>query len=167
MIIEKEPLMATWAEFATARPDMAELLKGILEWIPITYLATVRRNGDPRVHPVCPTFADGRMFIAVNETSPKRLDLANDGRFAMHALPGKWREVEGRKIGDDEFYITGRARRVDGSEVRAAIRAAAGHEVNAQDWLFGFDIKTAMTAYWEKVGQPGTYAVRQFWRDGE
>jgi hypothetical protein len=39
--------------------------------------------------------------------------------------------------------------------------------VRPQDWLFEFDIERVMTAYWEKVGQPGTYAVRQYWRVGQ
>lgn len=156
--------MATWAEFARARPEMAGLLKGILEWIPITYLATTREDGAPRVHPVCPIFADGRMFVAMAPDSPKRLDLVRDGRYAMHALPGKWREVDGQTRGDDEFYVTGRASRVEGQEIRSAIKEAAGHEVRPQDWLFEFDLEHVMTAYWEKVGQPGTYAVRQYWR---
>lgn len=156
--------MATWAEFAQASPEMAGLLKGILEWIPITYLATTREDGAPRVHPVCPIFADGRMFVAMAPDSPKRLDLVRDGRYAMHALPGKWREVDGQMRGDDEFYVTGRASRVEGEDIRRAIKEAAGHEVRPQDWLFEFDIGRVMTAYWEKVGQPGTYAVRQYWR---
>jgi hypothetical protein len=146
---------------------MAGLLKGILGWIPITYLATVRKDGSPRVHPVCPIFAEGRMFIAVNETSPKRFDLANDGRYAMHALPGQEREVDGKKRGDDEFYVTGLARRVLDDETRAAITRAAGHTVHPSDWLFELRIDRAMTAYWENWAQPDTYAVRQVWRDGE
>jgi hypothetical protein len=156
--------VATWGEFALAAPDMAGLLIGILEWIPISYLATTCKDGAPRVHPVCPIIAEGRMFVAMAPDSPKRLDLVRDGRYAMHALPGKWREVDGEKRGDDEFYVTGRARRVDGDEVRVLITKAAGHEVRPQDWLFEFDIERVMTAYWEKVGQPGTYAVRQYWR---
>ena len=155
--------MATWAEFEEAQPEMGALLKSILGWIPITYLATVKKNGDPRVHPVCPIFAENGMFIAVNETSPKRLDLANDGRYAMHALPGAQREVDGVKRGDDEFYVTGRARRVLDDETRAAITKGAGHTVHASDWLFELLIDRAMTAYWENWAQPDTYAVRQFW----
>ena len=94
--------MSSWGEFAEARPDMMKLLLEILDWIPITYLATVRDDGAPRVHPVCPIIAEGRMFVAVAATSPKRLDLKRDGRYAMHALPGKWREVDGQTRGDPE-----------------------------------------------------------------
>ena len=155
--------MSGWSEFAEARPDMARLLLEIIEWIPITYLATVTNNGAPRVHPICPIIAGGRMFVAVAATSPKRLDLKRDGRYAMHALPGKWREVNGQMWGDDEFYITGVARLVEDAETRRLITQTAKHEIRESDWLFQFGIERTMTAYWEKVGQPGTYAVRQYW----
>jgi hypothetical protein len=137
---------------------MADILSKLLDWIPITYLATVRREGAPRVHPVCPIIAGGRMFVAVAETSPKRFDLARDGRYAMHALPGKR---------DDEFYITGRTRRVEDAETRALVSDTAAHTIRDSDWIFEFEIEVAMTAYWENVGQPDTYAVRQFWREDE
>ena len=157
-------LMATWREFAGAQPEMAQVLRGILEWIPIAYLATVRKDGSPRVHPFCPVFADGRMFIAVNETSPKRWDLKNDGRYSMHSLPGKWRENETGTIGDDEFYATGRSRLVEDNATRQAVSDAAGHTIHESDWLFELCLEYVMTAYWEKVGQPGTYAIRREWR---
>jgi hypothetical protein len=155
--------VTTWGDFAEARSDMAQLLLTILEWIPITYLATVAEDGAPRVHPVCPIIEGGRMFIAVPVTSPKRLDLKRDGRYAMHALPGKWREVDGQMRGDDEFYMTGRTRLIDDADARRAVTETAKHEIRESDWLFELEIERVMTAYWEKVGQPGTYAVRQYW----
>jgi hypothetical protein len=81
----------------------------------------------------------------------------------MHALPGKWREVDGQTRGDDEFYVTGTARLVEEAETRRLVTETAKHEIRETDWLFEFDIERAMTAYWEKVGAPGTYAVRQYW----
>ena len=152
--------MATWGEFEDARPEMARLLLALLEHIPITYLATVRRNGSPRVHPVCPIIAGGRMFVAVAGTSapqpsPKRFDLARDGRYAMHAMPGER---------DDEFYVTGRAILVVAAPTRRLVSETAGHTIRDDDWIFELGIEYAMTAYWEKVGQPGTYPVRTEWR---
>ena len=149
--------MAAWGEFASARPDMAEVLLKLLDWIPITYLATVDKAGAPRVHPVCPIIAAGRMFVATAPTSPKRLDLVRDGRYALHAMPGK---------DDTEFYLTGRATEITDRQTLAKAGKAAqadGLNINPEELLFEFDIEHAMTAYWEKVGQPGTYAVRQFW----
>jgi hypothetical protein len=94
------------------------------------------------------------MFVAVPPWSPKRHDLRIDRRYALHALPGKR---------DDEFYITGRASLVTDEAVRGLVAQTAKHEVRPDDLIFEFDIEHAMTAYWEKVGQPGTYAVRELW----
>ena len=47
----------SWELFAAAEPEMARLLRSLLGWIPIAYIATVRRDGSPRVHPFCPIFA--------------------------------------------------------------------------------------------------------------
>ncbi len=146
--------MVSWGEFAKAEPEMAGVLTSLLDWIPITYLATVRKDGAPRVHPVCPIIGKGRMFVAVNETSPKRHDLKSDRRYAMHALPDKR---------DAEFYVTGSATLIEDQPTRDLISKAAGHTVHDSDWLFEFDIEHVMTAHWEKVGQPDTYAVRRFW----
>jgi hypothetical protein len=146
--------MASWGEFGAAEPEMAGILTTLLDWIPITYLATVRKDGAPRVHPICPIFGEGRMFVAVNEISPKRHDLKRDRRYALHALPDKR---------DAEFYMTGRVTFIDDQGTRDLIVKSAAHTVHESDWLFEFDIEHVMTAHWEKQGQPDTYAVRRFW----
>lgn len=147
--------MATWEEFSSTEPAMAKALRHLLGWIPIAYIATVRRDGAPRVHPFVPIFAADGMFIAVPDWSPKRHDLRNDGRFAMHALPGKR---------DDEFYMTGRAILVEDAETRKAVVDAARHTVHAGDKVFELTAEYVMTAHWENQGQPDTYAVRKEWR---
>jgi len=153
--------MATWDELNAAAPDIAAVGAGLLK-DSIAYLATVRRDGSPRVHPVCPIFAEGRVYVAVagsgrEHPSPKRWDLLRDGRFALHAMPGP---------DDAEFYITGRARRIEDPSARDAVSKAAGHTVHDADWLFELQIQHAMSARWEHVGQPTTYAVRKSWNEG-
>lgn len=151
--------MVAYQDFADAQPDMAGLLRKILDRVPICYLATVRKDGSPRVHPFCPIFGSSRMYIAINETSPKRWDLKNDGRYAMHALPGKW---EGTR-GDDEWYATGRARLIQDATERQVVVDSAGHTIHPEDWVFELGLEYVMTAYWENVGEPDTYAVRKKW----
>ncbi|HUF54382.1 MAG TPA: pyridoxamine 5'-phosphate oxidase family protein [Dehalococcoidia bacterium] len=146
--------MASWGEFSESEPEMAKVLESSLAWIPITYLATTRKEGSPRVHPICPIIGKGRMFVAVNESSPKRFDLRNDGRYAMHALPGK---------DDAEFYMTGRVTMIEDAPSRELCVKSAAHTVHEEDWIFEFELERVMTAYWEKVGEPDTYAVRKFW----
>ena len=156
--------MATWRELLDADPEIGAVGVALLTKYGLAYLATVRADGSPRVHPVCPFIADGRLFVATALTSPKRLDLLRDGRYVLHMLPGK---------NDDEFRIHGRATLVTDAALRSiAVRGARealqpsgkGIEVKDSEWLFEYDIEEAASAYWEHVGQPGTYPVRRAWR---
>ncbi len=77
------------------------------------YLATVRRDGTPRVHPVCPVIANGGLYLFIGNRSPKLRDLLRDGRFALHSFPNP--QV------DDEFTVSGRAERVDDAGIRQVV----------------------------------------------
>jgi hypothetical protein len=97
-------VVAAWFEFATESPELAEaaarhwpgivaLSRGVpvragAPCFSIAYLATVRRDGAPRLHPFCPILADGRLFAAIPKSSPKGWDLRRDTRCVIHALPG-------------------------------------------------------------------------------
>src|SRR3712207_2862702 len=98
--------MASWSEFATAEPRLAGAVRALLQQYGpgLGYLATVRADGGPRVHPVSPVITDDGLFCFV-VTSPKRRDLERDGRYALHSYPPE--------DNDDEAYLTGHARPVD------------------------------------------------------
>ncbi len=147
--------MATWSEFEEAAPEMAALGLKQLRKFGLAYLATTAKDGAPRVHPVCPFISEGRLFVATGPTSPKRLDLLRDGRYALHMLPGK---------NDDEFLVRGRASRVTDVKTREMALAGKG-EINISDdeWLFELHIERVDTTFWENVGQPDTRPIRQRW----
>ena len=65
------------------------------------FLATVRRDGGPRVHPVCPVFLGDRLYVMVIP-GPKLDDLRRDARYALHS------ETFPPPREDDGFYVTGR-----------------------------------------------------------
>ena len=95
----------TWTEFETAAPELAEvaarLWPGITalargEPVPdrgpcfrVSYLATVRPDGSPRLHPFCPVLSAGRLYAAIPMSSPKGNDLRRDPRCVIHAMPGR------------------------------------------------------------------------------
>lgn len=148
--------MANWSEFESASPEIAAIGRALLERHGLAYLATVRPDGAPRVHPVSPLIAAGRLVIATPRSSPKARDQLADGRYMLHMLPG---------ADDREFSLRGRVAAVTDAGVWADANAQA-HYVRAEDYLFEYDIVEAATAYWVNVGQPGTYAVRTRWREG-
>ena len=170
--------MATWAEFADAAPEVAAVASRLWPGITavdrggeppadgnvfaIAYLATVRADGGPRVHPFCPIVASGRLFAAIPLSSPKGWDLRRDARCVIHALPGP---------DDDELCIRARAAEVTEDAVRTLVRATVERsgvggmvETVSHDALFEFDLEQVDVAHWLDIGQPGTRAVRRQWR---
>lgn len=96
--------MATWAEFEAAAPEMAAAGWALLSHpgFGFGYLATVRRDGGPRLHPINPVLAAGCLTTFI-VPSPKLDDLRRDGRYALHSC--------GAEDVHDEFCVTGRANR--------------------------------------------------------
>lgn len=148
--------MASWVEFVAAAPRLSAQVRGLLEQYGrgLGYLATVRADGGPRLHPVAPVIADEGLFCFILR-SPKRRDLERDGRYALHSFPPEHC--------DDEAQLTGRATPVtDPARIRdLADRFRAAPHV---DWrLFELSVETAM------VGHPATdrhpRPAYQIWRD--
>jgi hypothetical protein len=155
--------VATWSEFEAAEPELAAQAfpKPPDMSFALAFLATVRPDGGPRIHPFCPILAEGRLFAAIPRSSPKGNDLRRDGRYVIHALPGK---------DDAEFSVRGRAREITAADTRAAVQkvvdeSGVGGMVESvrHDPIFEFDIERVDAAHWENVGQSGTYAVRRRW----
>jgi len=147
--------MASWDVFERSNPEMAATGRRLLcqYGTGLGYLATVRKDGGPRLHPICPLIGDGRL-VALIGRSPKRDDLLRDGRFALHTFPCQ--DV------DDEFYLTGRARRRDDAALSAAVRAtfATPDEATMDELLFEFDIEHAMLATYKPRGTPNNFPPR-------
>jgi hypothetical protein len=151
--------MATWAEFETAAPELAGHGRRLLYrlGIGLGFLATVRHaDGGPRVHPVCPIIAQGRLFVFVVEMSPKLRDLDEDGRFALHCFPADL---------DEEFYVTGTARRALEPGLRERVVAATGGKLGTHDFevLVALDLEHALHTTWENWGQPHTRPRYEKW----
>ena len=149
--------MTNWHEFATARPDLAEIGLELLPPCGIAYLGTVRRDGGPRVHPVCPVIGGGRLFVGIGPNSPKTNDLCRDPRCVLHALPGD---------DDAEFVIRARAVQVADPVGRELFETAcrdAGVTVEADGPAFELLIDRVDTTVWEHCGRPDTRPIRDRW----
>jgi hypothetical protein len=135
---------SSWSTFAAASPRIAADIRALLELYgqAFGYLATVRHDGGPRVHPVSPVIAEGGLYCFVT-LSPKRRDLERDGRYALHAYPAE--------NSDDEAYVAGRVRPVT-DELRR-LRLARLHRAAPDiDWkLFELAIDVAMLTHREGV----------------
>ena len=142
----------SWKILAEQQPELAafgaERLNG-----GVAYLATVRKDGAPRVHPMTPIIGEGHLFVFMEATSPKGHDLRRDGRFAMHCAVSDMSGASG------EFFITGRAHLVEDPELRALAVRSASYQPADRYILFEFEVASAASTIYP-AGQP----VRQNWK---
>lgn len=96
------------------------------------FLATVRPDGGPRVHPVCPIFVHDRLFVMVIP-GPKLNDLQRDSRYALHS------ETFPPPSADDGFYVSGEVVKVEEPELRDEIAGQFFVERPGMDKWPGFD----------------------------
>jgi hypothetical protein len=148
--------MARWREFEAAAPELAAKGRTLLYQfgVGLGYLATVRRDGGPRVHPFCPILHESGLYGLIGP-SPKQGDLVRDGRYAIHAFPSPDR--------DDEFYLTGRARREIDAGLAAAVRrtmTATGATSSGDEALFEFDVERVLLAEYKPRGEPDNFPPR-------
>ena len=106
--------MASWDEFEQRQPGLAAAGQALFYQfgVGLAFLATVRRDGGPRVHPMCPLIHGGGLFAFILP-GLKQGDLRRDGRYALHSFPCPDNE--------DAFYCTGRATAVDDPAVRQVL----------------------------------------------
>ena len=149
--------MVTWKEFALSAPDLAEIGKRLLYQYKVGYafLATIRKDGGPRIHPVCPTIGQDRLYIFIEPESPKYPDLLRDGRFALHTFAPE--------EGDEEFYCTGRAEPVSDPTIRAGVIATYHRRPRDVEVLFELKLEHVLHTYWENWPNPGMRAIRTKW----
>jgi hypothetical protein len=145
--------VARWEEFQRAAPELAAAGHRLLYQygIGLGFLGTVRKDGGPRLHPICPIIAAGGVFGLIGP-SPKQQDLLRDGRYAIHSFPAM--DV------DDEFYFTGTARRIDDPAIERSVRAAyeaSGGRSDHSELLFEFAIERALLATYKKRGEPDNW----------
>ncbi len=152
--------MATWAQFEAEAPEPAAAGRKLLyPFGPgLAFLATVRADGGPRLHPCCPVIVEGRLYAFIID-SPKQRDLLRGSRYALHTFPPA--QV------DDEFYATGEATRVADPAVEAAVTAAydaQGTMHGAGEVLFEFGIERAL---WVEYGPRPSHPLRYVkWKAG-
>jgi len=108
--------MPSWGEFERADPELSAFGRARLAGT-VAFLATLRADGGPRVHPVSLWFAADRCLVRMYPSSPKVRDLERNDRYAVHSL-----------ITDDEgtageFAMRGAARGLADPDVLGLVNA--------------------------------------------
>jgi Pyridoxamine 5'-phosphate oxidase len=128
--------MASWSEFASAAPALAGSIRATIHQYGagLGYLATVRPDGGPRIHPVSPSIVGGRLYCCL-VGSPKRRDLERDSRYALHAYPSD--------ESDDEAGLRGRAELITEPVRIRQIATRIKADMAREWWLYELRIEMA------------------------
>ena len=131
----------SWSKLESQAPDIAEFGKVRLH-NKVAYLATIRKDGSPRVHPFTPIIGEGHLFVFMEPTSPKGNDLRRDDRFAMHCSVS---DTSGKS---GEFSVAGRAKFIEDPELRALAVKVTPYQPAERYILFEFEVESVlMTEY--------------------
>jgi len=77
--------MSSWSHLEAQAPDLARRVRARLDAHAHKVLATLRRDGAPRVSGTEATIADGELWIGSMWQARKARDLLRDPRFALHS----------------------------------------------------------------------------------
>jgi hypothetical protein len=153
--------VARWEEIEGEVPDLARAVKARFDAHRHKLLATLRRDGSPRISGTETTFADGELWLGMMPNSRKALDLRRDPRLALHS---------GRldlDMADGDAKIAGRAEEVsDAEEVdRFRRRSAEAGEIPPGPFhLFRVDLTELVLT---RVGDPPDHLVIESWHAGQ
>jgi hypothetical protein len=74
-----------WSEFDGAAPELARRMRERFDATGVVFVATLRRDGSPRISPVEFKFWEGDLTLGMMWQSKKALDLLRDPRCEVHA----------------------------------------------------------------------------------
>lgn len=145
--------MTTWEQFTDDSPPLAATVRSRFEAAQHHVLATVRRDGSPRVSASEVSFYGQDLVLGSMPGAVKAHDLRRDGRFALHANPGDG------SMALPDVKISGRAVEVLGDEQRAWVEQV--QPPSAESHLFRLDITEVVTT---EVGDDQQHLLIKLWR---
>ena len=77
--------MPSWAQVELEVPELAARARRFFDAHVHKTLATLRKDGSPRISGVEVEFRDGELYTGSMWMGVKALDLRRDGRFALHS----------------------------------------------------------------------------------
>jgi Pyridoxamine 5'-phosphate oxidase len=151
--------MASWSEIESSAPELAARARTTFDAHKHKLLATLRRDGAPRISGIEASFSDGELWLGMMPGSRKALDLRRDPRLALHSASVDPPEDPTAWPGDAK--LTGRAVEVDDPE---RLRELGAGDDPGGAHLFRVDITELVHT---RVGDPADHLVIDLWQEGK
>ena len=141
--------MAQWDEFVNDAPELAGSVRRVFDRRKHKVLATLRRDGSPRLSGIEVELSQGEMWVGMMPGSLKARDVRRDPRVALQAVSDDPPE-DAPELWEGDARVTGRAVEVDTDDPEA------GHR-------FKIDIDEIVLT---RVGTPADHLLIETWRKG-
>jgi hypothetical protein len=148
--------VARWHEVLSDAPEFAIAVQAVFDAHKHKVLATLRRDGAPRVSGNEARFLDGEVYLGMMLDSVKARDLLRDPRLALHSATF---DPEMR-LGDAK--IAGRGVEVPDGDEQARYLAVQG-DAGGPFHLFRIDIDEVVLT---RIGRPADHLLIESWHPG-
>lgn len=150
--------MASWQEIEKEVPDFAGRVRAVFDAHRHKTLATLRKDGSPRISGIEAQFKDGEVWLGSMPGAVKALDLRRDPRLALHSAsadpddadPGSW---------PGDAKLAGRAVEIADPAVREGFGGPPGQDFH----LFRVDVTEVVRTF---VDEAGEHLVIEIWHEG-
>jgi hypothetical protein len=150
--------MAAWSDITAAVPELAEAVQKRFDAGRHKTLATLRKDGSPRISAIEAEFGQGELWLGGMYRSLKCLDLLRDPRLALHTQttdPGE--PVAGELL---DAKLAGRAVPVTDEATLAKFSEKAPP---GPFHLFQVDVTEVVTV---RMGDPADHILIESWHEG-
>jgi hypothetical protein len=151
--------MTSWSDVVAHAPEFAAAVQAFFDAGKHKTIATLRRDGSPRISGTEADFRDGDLWFGSMWQARKALDLQRDPRFALHSAsvdPPAWK---------GDARVSGWAEEVTDPAGLARYQGGAGEEMPPESFhLFRADITEVVLV--TLGGEPPDHLVIQSWRPG-
>jgi hypothetical protein len=151
-------VVTTWNDVTTAAPDLAGHVQKCFDAHIHKTMATLRRDGSPRISGIEAQFRQGELTIGMMPQSLKARDVLRDSRIALHSASPDPEQTDETGTWPGDAKIAGRALQVTDPEVLESVadNVPAGGAV-----FFTVDVTEVV---WNRLGgDPPDHMLIDFW----
>ena len=142
--------MASWREIEASEPAFAKDVKALFDAHKHKTMATLRKDGSPRISGIECNFDNGDLWLGMMPGSLKAADVLRDPRVAIHSASD---DSDGTSSWPGDAKLAGRLVEVTDEAEMHRMHGMPGH-------LFRVDIREiSMT----KLGEPADHLLIQAW----
>lgn len=150
--------MASWREIEEQAPELAAAARKVFDAHLHKTLATIRKDGSPRISGTEARFFEGDLWLGMMPGSRKEQDLRRDPRLALHSATAD------PAMSDGDAKLSGRAVGVTDADTIVRVTATLNQHPPGPFPLFRIYVAELTLT---RIGDPSDHLVIETWREGK